>query len=103
MSILEQGLKTHMKRKHTKNDIEYPKSCELSDYDLESCKELKHHMKTHLCKRVDYKCEDCDFCGTNSMTMEVHLGKAHCETFECGLCESEMKDLETFRVTFIHM
>ena len=40
-SASEQSLKTHIKRKHTKQDIEYPKSCELCDYELESYKELK--------------------------------------------------------------
>ena len=47
-------------------------------------------MKTHSYKRLYHKCEDCDFCGTNAMSMEVHLGKANSESFECGLCESEM-------------
>ena len=30
--------------------------------------------------------------------MEVYLGKAHSENFECGLCESEMEDLETLEL-----
>ena len=81
---------------HTKNDLDFPKSCELCDYELESNKELKQHMKIHSYKEVDYKCEDCDFCRTNCM--EVYLGKAHSENFECGLCESEMEDLETLEL-----
>ena len=75
----EKGLKTHSKRMHTKKDLDFPKSCELCDYELESNKELKQHMKIHSYKKVDYKCEECYFCGTNCMSMEVHLGKAHSE------------------------
>ena len=42
-------------------------------------------MKTHSHKRVDIRCEDCEFCGENELTKQVHLGKQHSENFECGL------------------
>ena len=29
----------------------------------------------------------CDFLGENRDTMEVHIGKKHTDTFECGLCK----------------
>ena len=27
--------------------------------------------------------------------MEVHVGRNHCETFDCGLCDFVAKDIET--------
>ena len=59
---------------------------------------MKQHMKTHSYKKCEYKCEECDFCGTNKMTMEVHLGKMHSENFECGLCDTVAKDLESLEL-----
>ena len=43
-------------------------------------------MKTHSYKEVYFKCEECDFLGSNSFTMDVHFGKVHSEKLECGLC-----------------
>ena len=84
-----------MKRKHTEIEKEtFPKSCDLCEEDLESVQEMKLHMKKHSYKRVDYKCEECDFCGKNDVTMEVHVGKVHSEMFECGLCDSVFNDLD---------
>ena len=45
---------------------------------------MKVHMKKHSYKRVDYRCEECDFRGKNDTIMEVHLGKVQSEMFECG-------------------
>ena len=99
-SVSEQGLKTHIKRKHYKSNkkeevVVFPKICDLCDYEMENNKELKQHMVTHSYKRVDFQCEECDFGGKNPYTMEVHTGKKHCENFECGLCQYVAKDLET--------
>ena len=44
-------------------------------------------MKKHSYKLIQYKCEECDFLGTNSVTMDVHHGKEHGDNFECGMCE----------------
>ena len=33
--------------------------------------------------------------GSNDTTMEVHIGKEHCEKIECGMCDSVFNDLET--------
>ena len=44
--------------------------------------------------KAKFKCEECDFVGGSQMTMEVHLGRAHSEHFECGLCEYESKSKE---------
>ena len=65
----------------------FPRTCDIFDYEIESKKELKQHMVTHSNKRVDLKCEECDFGGNNRFTMEVHIRKVHCKTFECGLSQ----------------
>jgi hypothetical protein len=59
-------------------------------------------MKTHSYKRVQYQCEECDYCAINTMTMELHLGKANSERLECGLCEylaTDLEDLDTHLLT----
>lgn len=55
---------------------------------------MKTHMKSHSYKQITYQCEECDYCGINEMTMEVHIGKNHNENFECGLCEYVANNLE---------
>jgi hypothetical protein len=52
-------------------------------------------MKTHSYKAVDYRCAECDFMGSSHTTMEVHMGREHCEKIECGMCDSVFNDLET--------
>ena len=56
-------------------------------------KEIKQHIKQHSYKKVEYKCEECDFCGTNDASMEMHIGKVHSEKIECGLCDSVFDDM----------
>ena len=55
-------------------------------------------MKTHSFKRVEYKCEECDFGGENELTMEVHVGRKHCETFDFGLCDFVARNLESLDI-----
>ena len=99
----QQGLKVHMKRKHTLKGTEiYPRKCDLCDVELESKKVMKEHMRHHSYKKANYQCIDCDFLGDNQRTMDVHIGKLHSENVECGLCESILKtidDLELHLVT----
>ena len=91
----QQGLKVHMKRKHTLTGTEqYPRKCDVCELILDNQKDLKTHMKTHSYKRADYQCIDCDFCGDSPRTMNVHLGKHHLDTFECGLCDSDYPNLD---------
>ena len=59
---------------------------------------MKEHMKIHAYKKSTFKCEDCDFCSENFLTMEVHVGKLHSGKFECGLCNYDAKDLETLNI-----
>ena len=47
-TMSKQGLKTHMKRKHTAYDLEsYPLKCELCETELTNSEEMKEHMVTH--------------------------------------------------------
>ena len=55
---------------------------------------MKDHLKTQSYKKMIFKCEECDFFGPNEMSMEVHTGKAHAESVECGLCEFKAKSLD---------
>ena len=87
-------------RKHTKAlDIQeqekFPKSCELCDKEIRSNIEFKQHMKTHSYKLIDYRCAECDFMGSSEATMEIHMGKIHCEKIECGMCDNIFNDLGT--------
>ena len=70
----KQGLKTHIKRKHTKlNKVKYPITCELCEQILDDEKEMNLHLKTHSYRDVEelkYKSEDCDFWGPNNLKME---------------------------------
>ena len=91
----KQGLKTHIKRKHTKlNSEKYPKKCDLCEMELDDHKEMNLHLKTHSYRELKFKCEDCSFWGPNSLTMEVHTGKCHSEKLECGLCDYKAKSME---------
>ena len=87
-STTEKGLNIHIKRIHELQTdvIPYPKKCEVCEKDVKSKKEMKIHMKTHSYIRPHFKCEECDFICERELTMEVHIGKVHDESFECGLC-----------------
>ena len=52
---------------------------------------MKKHIKTHSYRQAKFKCEECDFVGGSQMTIEVHLGRAHSEQFEFGICEYKAK------------
>ena len=58
--------------------------------------EIESHMITHSYRssgNLNYKCDECDFWGPNSLTMEIHMKKLHYKKIECGLCASEFLDL----------
>ena len=93
------GVKTHKTRMHTKTDkLKYPIDCELCDASLENEKDMKEHLKYHKYKKATFKCEDCDYWCENFLTMEVHVGKFHSETLECGMCSWEAKDIESLNL-----
>ena len=61
----KQGLKTHVKRKHTNYSKEiFPRKCDLCESEFKSNSDLTDHMKTHSYKcssELNYKCEECEF------------------------------------------
>jgi hypothetical protein len=76
-------------------DTANAQTCEFCDDKFENFIDLKMHLKPHSYKKATYACKYCDFVADQPITMEVHLGKSHSESFECGLCNLEAKDLET--------
>ena len=95
-------MKVHMKRKHTAFSADkFPLTCDLCDETVKCKKELKAHRLTHSYIEVKYKCADCEFVGENDESMHVHIGKAHSEKLECGLCEIEIDTLENLETHLI--
>ena len=102
---LSQGLKVHLKRKHTSYADVSPERCEICDYTFKDYmgkpwggKQIESHMITHSIKSsgtLNYKCIECDFWGSNILTMEVHMKKNHSEKIKCGLCDCEFKSIES--------
>ena len=92
----EQGLKTHKSKKHkqTVDPLDFPRTCNLCEKDVESSKEYKLHMKTHSYRLIQYQCTMCNFSEYNEIGIEVHVGREHGDNFECGLCEYIAEDLE---------
>ena len=94
-----------MKRKHTKYTEENrPNNCEICNEKYITLGEawdndkIEKHTLSHSYKsssNLNYKCDECEFWGPNTLTMEVHAKRTHCETITCGLCEYEVKDVET--------
>ena len=53
---LNQGLKVHMKRKHTEITKEkYQTNCEICNEELKTCREMKKHMQQHSYKKSNIK------------------------------------------------
>ena len=98
-TVSKQGLKTHLKRKHTAYNLEkYPIKCELCDEEMKTNEEMKEHMVKHTyidTTDLIFKCEDCDFWGPNAMTMQVHHQKTHAEQISCGLCNHEYNETDS--------
>ena len=94
-TISKQGLKVHVKRKHTLPETEsFPNNCEICNDTLKDKSEAKDHLRKHSYKTATYKCSDCDFVGENTYTMNVHVGKHHMDVLECGLCDHTAKTLD---------
>ena len=96
------GLKTHIARKHTnysENDV--PIKCGIFDEKFKSEKDMKDHMISHSYHKSDllqFKCDECDFWGPNAHTMKMHFRRLHSENVSCGICDLEMKDIETLDI-----
>ena len=98
----QQGLKIHNRKKHTNAETSvFPVLCDLCERELRDERELRLHMNTHSYKEVQFRCEECDFCGNNEVSMEVHISKVHAVDLECGMCEYKTKDLETLELHLV--
>ena len=65
-TIWKRGLRVHIKQKHTNLKTQvFPNDCDFCDDKFESEKDMKVHLKNHMCKEAVFKCEDCDFFSEN--------------------------------------
>ena len=61
-------------------------------------------MVKHSLRRVNFQCEECDYCGDNELTMVVHVGKMHSENIVCGICHFVADNLDILEThIFIYM
>ena len=107
------GLKVHIKRKHTSYSAEcLPVKCDICEEKFVNCigeawdkERIEEHRISHSYKcssKLKYKCEECEFWGPNTRTMEMHVKKLHSEDISCGICDLKVKnveELETHLVT----
>ena len=42
--------------------------------------DMLYLIYTKVLQILNYKCDECEFWGPNTLTMEVHVKKVHCET-----------------------
>ena len=97
------SLKTHKTRKHTVvSPGKFSKKCTFCDKTFKNKNDYKHHViYMHSCTKIgntSYKCKECKFIAKNYTTLQVHLGKTHTETLECGLCETEFENLDNLEL-----
>ena len=59
-------------------------------------KTSRNTLLSHSYKRIEYKCQECDFYGTDDLAMVIHIKKVHSEMIECGICDSVFEDPENF-------
>ena len=97
------SLKTHKTKKHTVVcPVNFSENCPFCEQTFDNKREFKHHVilnhsSTYL-GNDKHKCKECEFVAKNYKTLEVHLGKTHRETFECGLCEIGFDNLENLEI-----
>jgi hypothetical protein len=104
----KQGRNMHMKRKHTCKIENSPNNCEICELKFENWlgkplrKEIiEKHILSHAYKgenEVKFKCDECEFWGPNTLTIELHVKKAHCENIKCGLCDYEADGVESLEI-----
>ena len=95
-------MSTHISRKHT-NYIEsdVPLKCEICVEEFKTEKDLKDHAITHTYSKSEFlkfKCYECDFWGPTAQTMKMHFRRVHSENISCGICNLEVKDIETLDI-----
>ena len=91
---------SHIGRKHKIENGNFPRTCDLCDFVIKNEKHFKKHMLSHSYKRIEYKCEECEFYGTDELAMEIHIKKVHSEMIECGLCDSVFEDPDKCELHF---
>ena len=61
---------------------------------------IEQHLMSHSYKsssNLNYKCDECDFWGPNTLTLEVLRKKCHSENITC-LCEYVAKSIENLEM-----
>ena len=71
----ERGLKSHVGMKHQEENGKYPRTGDFCDLEIKNAKDMKKQKLSHSYNRVEYKCEECDFYGTDDLAMEMHNRK----------------------------
>ena len=95
----EQGLKVHKKKKHTNQS--FLKICSLCDKTFKTYQKFRDHKFEHTSwnrSKNTYSCKECDFIGNNMSSHEVHMGKAHSDIIDCGLCDLEFEKVEDLEI-----
>ena len=94
----EAGLRTHQAQIHSKISNQFPKICDLCEYEAKNKTEYKRHLKYHSYKEINFKCIECEFFCNTELQMEVHIGKKHTDKFDCGICDLEMNSPEDLKI-----
>ena len=78
---------------------QYQVECDFCDILLNSEKEMKLYLKSnHTHREAKFKSEDCDFYAENELSINVHRGRCHTESFECGLCNFKVESLGNLNI-----
>ena len=56
---------------------DFPKPCELCEYEIKSISDLKKHLKFHSYKEINFKCTECEYFCEIKLEMEAHIGNKH--------------------------
>jgi hypothetical protein len=58
---------------------------------------IEKHIISHAYKSstdLNFKCDECEFWGPNTLTMELHVKKFHSEKIICGWCDYEAAEVK---------
>ena len=82
-----QGLKIHNLKVNSKiNYDEFPAACDVPEKVFTNEKELRKHKEAnHTYHYVRYQCNECEFMANEVETLDVHFGRKHSSTNQCGL------------------
>ena len=82
--------------KHAKYDENINSfQCENFGKEFRSAGEFEEHMISHSYQQLKFKCDECDFWGLNKQTIKMHIRRIHSETIACGMCDFEVRYIET--------